>query len=618
MTEPEKVKLESMDIAQEKCEQLKKLFPEAFAEDKIDFDQLKRALGAWVEPGRERFSLNWPGKAEYMKIIQQPSVATLKPARDESVNFDATENLFIEGDNLEVLKLLQKSYFGKVKMIYIDPPYNTGNEFIYPDKYSETLDTYLEYTGQIDGNGHKFSTNIDSNGRYHSRWLNMMYPRLYLARNLLREDGVIFISIDDHEQANLKALCDQIFGEENFVGSIIWSKKRGKDNSAKYLSRNHEYLITIAKDINNLTFGRLEMPENTRKSYTNPDNDERGDYRLQGIWARGSQGGSKYSFRSRSGEEFNERLWLVAIETMKKLDFDNRLVFKGDKIYKKLFLSEYKGDIPETIWLDASNAANAADELKSLFDSQVFDTVKPTPYLKKMLKLGVDKDDIILDFFAGSCTTAHAVLDLNKEDEGNRRFIMVQLPEPCDEKSKAYKDGYKTIADIGKKRIRLAGKKIEEEQNCLLDFNGERNLDLGFKVFKLSKSNFKVWEGDIRKIENLQEQLFDHVDHIDGASRPEDILYELLLKSGFPLTTQVEKLHLAGKDVLSIEEGALLICLDKDLTQELIDAIAGENPRQVICLDYGFKGNDQLKANAVQTFKVRAQQQESEIVFKTV
>ncbi len=386
----------------------------------------------------------------------------------------------------------------------------TGNDFIYPDDFKENLSTYLEYTGQVDAEGRKFSTNTDTEGRFHSNWLNMMYPRLFLAKNLLRDDGVIFISIDDNEVCNLRKICDEIFGEENFVANITWSRKRGKDNSAKYFSRNHEYLICYSKNILKLELYRLKMSNSTRKAYSNKDNDNRGDYRLQGLWSRGSQGGSKFSFISKNGKIFSERMWLVGKDTMEKLDKNDRLVFIGDKVYRKLFLSEYKGDIPETIWLDASNAANAADEIKSIFGFQVIETVKPIPYIIKMLRISASKDDIILDFFAGSGTTAHAVLDLNKEEGGNRKFIMVQLPEKCDEKSEAYKAGFKTIADIGKERIRRVIDKIKQENSQSL-FNNQ--LDLGFKAFKLDSSNFKIWNTEGISLEQgaLEKQLELHL-----------------------------------------------------------------------------------------------------------
>lgn len=630
MAEAEKVKLESMDIAEEKREQLKSLFPEAFTEGKVDFEQLKRALGEWVEPEKERFGLSWPGKAECMKIIQQPSIATLNPARDESVNFDDTENLFIEGDNLEVLKLLQKSYFGKVKMIYIDPPYNTGNDFIYPDKYSETLDTYLEYTGQKDENGNKFSTSADTVGRYHSRWLNMMYPRLYLAKNLLREDGLFFISIDEGEIANLRKLCDEIFGEENFVASLIWKSRQIVDSRPQNnVSEDHEYIVIYGKSAGSKVRGK----DIDKNKYSNPDNDERGPWMSNSILGLANKSqrpnlhyditdpktGISYSCPPESG-------WRYSRETMKEKIEEKRIVFPAKpegRPREKKFLNELSKEFTSfssILPTDIGYTLNGTREVRELFQDNLFPFPKPVSLLKELIIQGVELEDdaIVLDFFAGSATTAEAVMRLNNAEKKKLKYLMVQLPEKTEEKSNPYNAGYKNLADLSKERIRRAAKKIEEEQSGQLDFNSDSKPDFGFKVFKLSRSNFKIWEGDVENIKNLEQQLFDHVDHIDGASKPEAILYELLLKSGFPLTTKVEKIQLAGKDVFSIEEGALLICLDKNLTQEVIDAIAEENPLQVICLDEGFKGNDQLKANAVQTFKARAQEEESEIVFRTV
>ncbi len=663
-----KARLTSMDVVEQRREGLQKLFPEVFSEGYIDFEQLKRVLGEWVDPGKERFGLNWPGKAECMKIIQQPSIATLKPARDESVNFDETENLFIEGDNLEVLKLLQKAYFGKIKMIYIDPPYNTGKEFIYPDKYSETLNTYLAYTGQVDAEGQKFSTNTDATGRYHSNWLNMMYPRLYLARNLLREDGVIFISIDDNEVKNLRSLCDEIFGEENFVEAITWNKRIPKND--KGIGNIHEYVLIYVvnssirhefhmpkeglEEINNLLakLKRKALPldeaeREVRKLYSKKGYD-RGitlynaldkNYRLWGkinvSWPNAETFGPRYDILhpvTRVPVKVPDRGWRWKKETFDSLlDYDNcEELYDGTFRCGNIWFDKDENTQPSSIkYLDEiegillrsiiSTKSDGGVEVEKLFGTKnIMSYPKPTSLLKLLLSSISQANDIIMDFFSGSCTTAHSVLDLNKEDRGNRKFIMVQLPEPCDQKKEAYKAGYKTIADIGKERIRRAAKKIETDQNSQLNLDSNSIPDLGFKVFKLAPSNFKVWQGDVETLEDLEQQLFSQVDHIGSSSTPEDVLYELFLKSGFPLTTKVDKIQMAGKEVFSIEEGSMLICLDKSLNDEVIDAMAKTNAKQVICLDEGFRCNDQLKANAVQTFKSRAQQEESEIIFRTV
>ena len=649
--QPEKMDLRSLDISADNRAKLKQLFPTVFTEtvdengrlvESIDFEKLKAELGTFsdlFESRRERYGMDWPGKKDCLKIIQQPSLGTLKPCREESVNFDTTENLFIEGDNLEVLKLLQKSYYGKIKMIYIDPPYNTGNEFIYPDKYSETLETYLAYAGLTDGEGKKFATNTPNEGRFHTKWMNMMYPRLYLARNLLREDGIILISIDDHEVTNLRKICDEVFGEENFVANIVWQKKYGPANDAKLISDTHEYLMCFCKSIEKWTPYLLPRNEKQLKAFQNPDNDPRGVWRASDLSARTYSKNCDYPIKTPSGRVVYpppSRSWIITKERFDELVNDNRIWFgvNGDgRPMQKKFLSEIKeGITPQTWWGREFAGDNkiARYELKDIFPENVYDTPKPTSLIKRAIEISC-KSGIVLDFFSGSCTAAHAVLELNKEDGMNRKFIMIQLPEPCDEESEACKAGYKTIADIGKERIRRVIKKIEEEQAAkandpqmqLPGLEEERpQLDLGFKVFKLDRSNFRVWDGTDPEmpIEKLVEQLTLHADHINAEASQEDILYELLLKAGYPLTSIVEKMEMAGKTVYSIAEGALLICLEDEITRELIDAAAEAEPVQFICLDRGFKGNDQLKANAVQTFAARNQgrDKEKQIVFRTV
>lgn len=619
---PGKMPLTSKDVAEEKREGLKRLFPGVVAEGKVDFDALRRELGEWVEPGKERFGLNWPGKADCMNIIQSPSVATLKPCRDESVDFDSTENLFIEGDNLEVLKLLQKAYFGRIKMIYIDPPYNTGNEFIYPDKYAENLDTYLAYSGQIDDEGKKFSTNADAVGRYHSNWLNMMYPRLYLARNLLSDDGIIFISIDDNEAANLQKLCNEILGEENLIASFVWKSRQNKDNRPeKGASIDHEYVLCYGR--------RVRGDERKISQYSNPDDDPRGPWtsaNMVGLAPKERRPNLHFDLID-PATSINygcpEMGWRYDRKTMARLIEENRILWppapEGRPRRKAFFeelSSEYTG-VSSIIGVDLYTRDGTA-EINDLFGFRAMDFPKPVGLLRELVEQGASEDSIILDFFSGSCTTAHAVMGLNKQDGIKRKFIMVQLPEPCDEESEAYKTGLKTIAEIGKERIRRAAKKIADEAGGKLDLDGAGDLDLGFKVFKLDRSNLKVWDGDAEAFDADGKQLDMHVDHVDADSGPETLLYELLLKAGYSLTTKVEKTKMAGKEVFSIEDGVMLICLEDEITSELMDALADAEPSQVICFDAAFKHNDQLKANAVQTFKSRAQSKETEIVFRTV
>jgi len=617
----DKLDLNSLNITEERKSQLKQIFPEIFTENKIDFDKLRMALGDEIEESQERYEMNWAGKKDAFKQVQIPSKGTLRPCKEESVNFDNTENLYIEGDNLEVLKLLQKSYYGKIKMIYIDPPYNTGNDFVYKDNFKDNLQNYLELTGQVDGEGKRISANQETAGRYHSNWLNMMYPRLFLARNLLKDDGVIFISIDENEVENLKKICNEVFGEDNFIANVIWNRKRGRDNSAKWFSKSHEYLLVISKNKDWFNTNYLELDEETKKAYKNPDKDIRGNYRMLACWARGTQGGVKYDFTTKDGKYFAERLWLFSKDNLMKMDNENKLILRGDNIYRKLFIYENKGKIPETLWDNVSNAANASDEIKKLFDKIVFDTPKPTPYILEMLKIATKKNDIILDFFSGSCTTANAVMQLNAEDGGNRKHIMVQLPELTDEKSEAYKAGYKNICEIGKERIRRAGKKIIEElkeKNKQLKLGEEPKnikLDTGFKVLKLDTSNFKEWDN---KPNNLEQQLFNLKENIKEERTQDDILYEIILKSGLSLSEKIEIKEIQNKKIYSIMNNLLIITLEKELNLDFIKAIAELKPAKVVCLDIGFKNNDQLKTNTVQIMKSIKFDGENSIEFKTV
>ncbi len=649
---PEKMDMRSMDIRANNRARLKQLFPSVFTEtvnengdlvESIDVEKLKAELGTFsdlFESRRERYGMDWPGKKDAMKLIQQPSVGTLKPCREESVNFDNTEHLFIEGDNLEVLKLLQKSYYGRVKVLCLDPPYNTGKEFIYPDNFSETLETYLSYAGLADGQGRKFSTNTPNEGRFHTRWLNMMYPRLYLARNLLRDDGVIFITIDDNEISNLRKLCDEIFGEENFIATIAWKHTQQSKNDERHFSRHYNSIIVYAKAKESLENFAFPRTAKDNKNYSNPDNDPKGEWRSGDVRSPNYRKTLRYDIVTPKGTIIlpPENGWRWSQDEVSRKIKTGEIIFSSDetRIIRKIYLADQEGRTPENLWAgeEYGTTREANSELKDFFNGNApFDTPKPSLLIKKFLNLFYrNKDCLILDFFAGSCTTAHAVLDLNKEDGGNRQFIMVQLPEPCDENSEAFKAGYKTIADIGKERIRRVIKKIEAEQ-AAAEKDAASNLpgmateqpaqvDLGFKVFKLDKSNFKLWDGadpDISE-EKLARQLELFVDHIHPKASPGDVLYELLLKAGFTLTETVVKKTMAGKTVFSVADGALLICLENAITRELIDAVAEAEPIQFICLDRTFKGNDQLKANAVQTFEARNQGRDKaqQIVFRTV
>jgi adenine-specific DNA-methyltransferase len=533
-----KMSLETSDIAAEKIAELKRIFPEVFKEGKIDFTTLKQALGELVDDSLEKYGLSWAGKSDCFKAIQTPSIAILKPCPEESVDFDKTGNLIIEGDNLEVLKLLQKSYHGKVKMIYIDPPYNTGNEFVYPDNYQEGLDTYLRLTGQLNGEGFIISSNTDTNGRYHSKWLNMMYPRLFLAGNLLRDDGVIFVSIDDHEVHNLRVIMDEIFGEENFIANIVWQKKYSPQNDATYFSDMHEHILIyakMAKENKNDNYGwnRKLLPRSDAQNsrYKNPDDDPRGPWKSSDLSVKTYSKSNDYSIITPSGRVVNpppSRCWVVSKGKFEELRKDNRIWFgeEGNNVpsLKKYLTEVQDGMVPVTWWTRETCGDNqeSKQELKSLLhDIDIFfDTPKPVRLIKKILQISTEADDIILDFFAGSGTTAQSVLDLNNEDGSNRKSILIQLPEPTDNAE------YPTIAEICKERVRRAINKLNEEAP-----DDKLTQDRGFKVFKLAQSNFKIWNqsGKLQNAKELAEQLKLFVNPVKPDSRQEDILYELLL-----------------------------------------------------------------------------------------
>jgi adenine-specific DNA-methyltransferase len=629
-----KVDLKSQSITKEQKEKLRQLFPEVFSEDTIDFEKLKLTLGADAETVKERFGLTWSGKAECFRIIQEPSIGTLKPAKGESVDWDSTENLFIEGDNLETLKLLQKSYYGKVKMIYIDPPYNTGNEFIYPDKFSETLDTYLSYSGQADADGRKFSTNSETDGRYHSKWLDMMYPRLFLARNLLRDDGVIFISIDDHEVHNLRQIMNEIFGEENFVANIVWQKKQSPQNDAIYISDMHDHILVYVKHskVNrDDTFGweRQFIPRGDEQDqrYTNPDQDPRGDWTSVDYSCNKTADERPNLFypikNPNTGEDVwpsRQRVWRFEKPTHQK-NYEEKRIWWGSEgkgfPRLKLFRTEVsEGIVPSTWWKRevAGDNQGARREFRALFGTMEdpFDTPKPVKLIKRIIEISIPNDSepyVVMDFFAGSCTTAHAVLDTNIERTSKIQYIMVQLPEPLPKEIPLENCTIlKNIADVGKERIRRVIDNIKQEQKesakqKKLADDPETPQDLGFRSFRLAPSNFKVWNGQVPADGKVEKQLEDFIENLHKDGTDEEILYELLLKSGFALTIPITEKKIAGKKVYSIDNDALLICLEHNLTKDLIVKMAEIKPARAICLDAGFKGNDQLRTNALEIMK---------------
>ncbi|MBN6063312.1 site-specific DNA-methyltransferase [Aggregatibacter actinomycetemcomitans] len=499
-------------------EQLKSLFPHCFdASGRFLVEKFQSEIAEQTDISREFYEMNWLGKS-YAKLLRNLPPETLI-CEDKTHNAKpenkSSQNVLIQGDNLDVLKHLKNAYTGKVKMIYIDPPYNTGSDgFVYQDDRKFTPEELSELAHISLDEAERILKFTAKGSNSHSAWLTFMYPRLYIARDLLKEDGVIFISIDDNEVAQLKLLCDEVFGEDNLVAEIIWQRKRGRDNSARWFSKSHEYIFLYAKRKEAFNVNLLELDEETKKAYKNPDHDPRGNYRMLATWARGTQGGVKYDFISKDGIYFPERLWLFSKENLTSLDKNDKLIFRGDNIYRKLFITENKGKIPETIWTDVSNSANASDEIKALFNGYIyFNTAKPIPLLKQIITISTDSDDLILDFFAGSGTTAHAVMQLNAEDNGNRQFILVQLPEKTDEKSEAFKAGYKTIFDITKARIEKAAAQIQAQSP---NASGGKNIDCGFKIYQTTENfrrhhdeEFSLEQVNLPYVENLTDKQID-------------------------------------------------------------------------------------------------------------
>ena len=609
---PERLDLRSHDVAEDRRRELLRLFPEVRTEGgKVDFERLKTVLGETVDIGKERYGMTWPGKADAIRAVQRPSLATLRPVRDESIDFDETENVIIEGDNLEVLKLLQKSYLGKVKMIYIDPPYNTGNDFIYPDDYSDSISAYKQYTGQADEAGRDFSTNKESAGRFHSKWLSMMYPRLYLARNLLRSDGLLFVSIDDNEVANLRRLCDEIFGEENFVESFVWKKTYGGGAKEHFVVRQHEYCLLYARDLHGLAdFWLSPDPEAEAKYYDGRDEHiaTRGPYRLKPLEATKSmddRANLRYALPAPDGTEiWPRRQWWWKRERAMQALANNGLVFNrtesGWSVSYKQYLRDeegtQRGAKPFSV-IDKVYTQHGTAGLRALFEDEVvLQFPKPVELVRHFLEFGTSPDSLVLDFFAGSGTTGQAVLELNQSDLGRRRFILVQLPQTTG------RDDYATITDICIHRVKTAAERLREADAGRLALDGG-SPDYGFRVFKLDDSNFTPWHGRSTSSESLSDQLTLHViNRREGRSR-DDLLYEILIKSGFPLATPIEERVVDGRKVAIAGGGAFVLSFADQLTLDFIREIAELKPSRVVLLDEGFGGSDQLKANASQIFK---------------
>jgi len=566
----------SADIVADNIRQLKELFPEAVTEGKIDFAVLRQLLGGELDEREEKYGLNWHGKRRARQLALTPSAGTLRPCPEESVDWDTTQNIMIEGDNLEVLKLLQKSYAGKVKMIYIDPPYNTGKDFVYPDNFQDNIRNYLELTGQIEG-GRKISSNTESSGRFHTDWLNMMYPRLKLARNLLREDGVIFVSIADHEIHDLRMLMNETFGEENFVATVIWQKVYSPKNSARHFSEDHDYVVVYAKHADTWIPQLLPRTEDMESRYSNPDNDDRGPWKPSDLSARNYYSEGTYPITCPSGRIIDSpppgRYWVISRQKFDDLQDDNRLWWgiDGNNVPAiKRFISEVKaGRVPQTLWTydEVGHTQEAKKELLARVEfpnsDVVFDTPKPTRLLRRILQLATHKDqhDISMDFFAGTGTLMDATFSQNSEDNGNRRCILVQLPERI-----SGTEGAKlsTIFDVTKIRMRSASNKIKSDNPM---FAG----DVGFRVFKLDSSNIREWDPDR---DNLPQTLAESIEHLKTDRTEMDIIYELLLKLGLDLCVPIERRTVTGKTVHSVGGGVLLACLAEKIARGDVEPLA--------------------------------------------
>ena len=611
---------ESLDIVSDNVSKLKEIFPEVITEDKIDFDKLKLILGSDIDTDNERYSFTWPGKTQAIKESQKQSTGTLRPCKEESKNWETTKNLYIEGDNLEVLKLLQKGYYNKIKAIYIDPPYNTGNDFIYKDVYKDNLANYLEVSEQT-GDGQRLTTNTETDGRFHSNWLNMMYPRLKLARNLLKNEGIIFISIDDNEVENLKKICNEIFGEENFIGQFNWYKSETPPNLSRKIKKNIEYILVYEKIINNLKYGGIQKfsksdngllnQTNSIKTLIFPKNIVQTKLDNQ-ILRKGKYGTENYDVILEEDTEIKDGVFIKEVKLTSKFKWSqNKLIEEIDKgtvisiktktlspSYEK---SSYDPEVPKNFIdknVNVDTTENAGKYLKKLFDGKkVFDYPKPVSLIKYLFNFSQsEKSEIYLDFFSGSATTAEAIMENNYQKNKKDNFILIQIPEETDEKSEAFKAGYKNICEIGKERIRRAGEKIVEE-------SGKNSLDTGFKVFKLDSSNFKKWAPNY---DNLEKTLDDFADNINEVDRTqEDLIYEIMLKYGIDLTLPIEEYDVGENKIYSIGFGALLICLDNKITKDITDSIielASEDVSRVVFKDNGF-ASDADKTNIKETLR---------------
>lgn len=601
-----KTSRESLELLKEKVAQLRRLFPETVSEGKINFEKLRLTLGQDIARD-ESYSFNWAGRKDSFNNIQTTAKGTLTPDKKESVRFDTTENIFIEGDNLEVLKLLQKAYFNSIKMIYIDPPYNTGNDFVYHDDFKNSIRAYLQQTGQANGDNVLMTTNVETNGRFHSDWISMMYPRLFVARNILTEDGVMFVSIDDNEVHDLKIIMNEIFGEENFLSQIVWKKKYTGGKHAKHFVDLHEYILVYAKNREAVSEFLMERPEEEKEKFIYEDEylDTRGKYYIRPLKSNLELRPTLiYPIKLPDGKNI-ETQWIVSKPRFEDLVKNGKILFKKKQdgeyqVYMKYYENENGGQVKIPSIIENTSNNEGKLELKEIFKVQEgreipFDTVKPVNLIKPFIKSLTYDQDIILDFFAGSGTTAHAVLELNKEDGRTRKFILVQLPEKTDEKSAAYKQGYKTIAEITKERIRRIIKTIENEENGKLI---KKNIDLGFKVFKLHKSNYKIWENyDGQDANKLKKQLELFKSSLINEYKELDVIYECIIKEGLSLNARIEEKKLKHNRVYAVSDNgqSFYICLDEKINADTYDELNLKEDDVFICLDEAL--NDSKKTN---------------------
>ena len=625
----DKLKMHTPNQADENFRKLAALFPNAVTEAideatgevvrAIDKDVLMQEISTRVVEGREeRYQFTWPDKKKAMLAANAPIAATLRPVRADSVGRDGapggwdSQNLYIEGDNLDVLKLLQETYLGKVKMIYIDPPYNTGNDFVYDDDFAEDADEYLARSGQFDEQGNRLEQNTESNGRFHTDWLNMLYARLRLAKVLLSQDGVVFISIDDGEVGNLRKICDEVFGERNFIANIIWQKKYTVANDAKFFSDNHDHILCYCRDITCFTIGRLPRTAEMDAAYKNPDNHPRGPWKATPLHAKsGSASLEGFSFTFPNGVVFTPPSGTFprySKESLLRMYEAGEIWFGKDGKSipsRKTFLSDVAGSgiVPHTIltYQEAGHNHESIEETKALFGKHVFDNPKPVKLIKLLLTIANTKSDsVILDFFSGSATTAHAVMQLNAEDGGHRRFIMVQLPEQTDQQSEAYKAGYKTICEIGKERIRRAGRKIKEEAGLTAP-----DLDIGFRVLRLDSSNMQdVYYNPTEVVQSLLDLT---TDNIKPDRTPEDLLFQVMLDLGVELSSAIKETVIDGKKVFDVADGFLLACFDTGVTTETVTAIAKKKPYYAVFRDSSM-ANDSVATNFDQIFETYSPQ----------